>query len=235
MTAILPLPGFAGWQQRSLPRIGLPTRLLVLLLITGGCVWPLAAPWFFVPAGGAVFFLWLCRRRSGELAYDLGLSLLFSLMVVVAAQLFQAANAVELGWSSFWRTFPAVSATFTLARTVIPREVYLAAPGWFPPGLLLAAELALRAIPLLWHELVTICLIQRSRGNLTLAKAGRWPRLLVLPFFARLFEIRDRISFALRSRNIEPDHPRLVVSPHRIQHVLGAFVTSRRSEHEQLD
>jgi energy-coupling factor transporter transmembrane protein EcfT len=166
-------------------------------------------------------FRWLCGCGWTGLARQLRACALFALIAGLLGLPHPAAaewlgRAIEL----FLRLSVALLPALAFSSTLDTRELAWCGRRWVPPEVLLASELALRFAPVLAREALDVLALQRARGAFRRGPLSRRAGAVLLPFFARVFHIADRVAHVLRMRGVEPERRRAVVPPEALRRAL---------------
>ncbi|NLI78731.1 MAG: hypothetical protein GX442_20115 [Candidatus Riflebacteria bacterium] len=196
-----------------------------LLLLS---VWAEDFPLLLAGAAGGVLFRHLCCHGLEGLGREIRGAAGFALLVVLLAVPAGQADVVTLGVRTFFRIFLFLSPATTFSRCLYPREGMHALQGWLPAPFLVSLEVALRFLPLLAREGAEVLMIQRCRGAFSRGPFASRLHALLFPFFARLFGMADRVTFALRARGVDPTRPRAMVSPEAVRQILSILRSERR-------
>ncbi len=199
---------------------------MIGLLLLG--VWAEDIRLLLAGAAGCVLFRRLCCPDLAGLGREIqgaaGFALLVGLMAVPAGQ----ADVAALGGRTFLRILLFLSPAASFSRCLYPREGMHALRGWVPAPFLLSLEVALRFLPLLAREGAEVLMIQRCRGAFARGPLASRLHALLFPFFARLFGMADRVTFALRARGVDPARPRAMVPPEDVRQILSTLRSERQ-------
>lgn len=204
-----------------LPRLALAWRLGGVCLLTGSAGYLAPGAGLCAALGAALGFRWLCGCGLEGLGAQLRACAVFAL----AAGLLGVPHATANGllWQTldlFSRLSVALLPALAFSATLDTREVAWSGRRWVPPAALLAAELALRFAPVLAREALEVLALQRARGAYRRGPLRHRIQALLLPFFARVFHLADRVTHVLRTRGVEPHRRRVVVPPDALRRAL---------------
>lgn len=207
------LPGNYFEKQSGL---GFITRLFFLIFFFVISIWSQNIVSLSFAAIGAVFFRKICCKELKGLGFELAGSLFFTITLVILALPFSNQNVLQ-NYGTIWlRFFLLFSPPLTFSRSLNPREAACKLKGWLPNYLIFSIEIALRFLPLLFKEALEVYTIQNSRKAFNHGRIRNRFKAFFIPFFVRLFRIADRVTYALKNREIDPHRPRRIVEANKI-------------------
>lgn len=202
------------------PGLGFVTRLFLLLFFFVISIWAQTLTSLSFAATGVLLYRKICCHEFKGLGFELAGSFIFTLTLVILALPFSNQNVLQ-NYGTIWiRFFLLFSPPLTFARSLNPREAACKFKGYLPNYIIFSIEIALRFLPLLFKEALEVYSIQSNRKAFSHGSIKNRLKAFFIPFFVRLFRIADRVTYALKNREIDPNQPRQIVEVNKISAAL---------------
>jgi energy-coupling factor transporter transmembrane protein EcfT len=202
------------------PSLGFVARLIFLIYFFVISIWSQTLVSLSFAATGVLLYRKICCHEFKGLGVELAGSFIFTITLVVLALPFSNQNVLQ-NYGTIWlRFFLLFSPPVTFARSLNPREAACKFKGYLPNYIIFSIEIALRFLPLLFKEALEVYSIQSSRKAFSHGSIKNRFKAFFIPFFVRLFRIADRVTYALKNREIDPNSSRKIVKVNKISSAL---------------